>query len=113
MRVVAAGALIVVMALTAGCDIGATTDETTSPEAVSPPSDQDTDSGVGDSTETSVSVPVDSDGCADSAYSSDDPLPAPDDQEAISLELETIIRELDEMALPDDTDFRDVEDALE
>jgi hypothetical protein len=56
---------------------------------------------------------VDSDGSSDSAYSPDDPLPAPDDQEAISLELETIIRELDEMALPDDTDFRDVEDALE
>lgn len=111
LRVVAAGALIVVVALTAGCDIGVTTEETTSPEAVSPSSDQVTSPGV--STDTSASAATDTDVPVDSAISPDDPLPAPDDQEAISLELETIIRELDEMSMPDDTDFRDIEDALE
>ncbi|HHJ99035.1 MAG TPA: hypothetical protein ENN10_03730 [Actinobacteria bacterium] len=110
-RVVAAVALMAVVALTAGCDIGATTDEATSPGAVSPPSDQVTSPGV--STDTSASATTDTDVPVDNAYSPDDLLPAPGDQEAISLELETIIRELDEMSLPDDTDFRDVEDALE
>lgn len=111
MRVVAAGALIVVVALTAGCDRGVTTEETTSPEAVSPSSDQVTSPGF--STDASAPATTDADGPVDSAISPDDPLPAPDDQEAISLELETIIRELDEMSLPDDTDFGDIEDVLE
>lgn len=113
LRLVAAGALMVAVALSAGCNAGVTAEETTQPGATSPSSGQVTSPGTGDTADTSATVPAETDGSSGSAVSSDEGLSSSDDQEAISRELETIIQELDEMSLPDDTDFQDIEDALE
>lgn len=99
---------LVAVALT-GCSSPDAADEATSREAAS-------SSGATEDTSTAEAIGgAGDDAAADGGGASADPGASisPSEQDDLEAELAAIERELDAMALPDDTDFRDIEGALQ
>lgn len=108
-RIVAvAVALSIAMVALTGCSSPDADDEATSRDAAS-------SSAVIEDTATDVPAGQGDDATADGSGASAGPGTSisPSEQDELAAELAAIERELDAMALPDDTDFSEIEEALQ